>query len=62
MQHGVFKNLTQENIRWYNESVALLSKMKQKDVEVIFFDGFSLDARKWRFDHWSPRGEPSFLS
>ena len=56
------KTLPPENIRRYHESVALLSKMKQEDVEVIFFDGFSLDTKKWRFYHWSPRGEPSFLS
>ena len=56
------KTLTPENIRWYYESVALLSKMKQEDVEIIFLDGFSLDTRKWRFYLWSPRGEPSFLS
>ena len=36
------KTLTPENIRWYHESVVLLSKMKQEDVEVIFFDGFLL--------------------
>ena len=57
-----FKTLTHENIRWYYESVAILSRMKQEDVEVIFFDGYSVDTRKLNFYHWSKRGEPAFLS
>ena len=42
MQHGVFETLTPESTRWYHESIALLSQIKQEDVEVIFFDGFLL--------------------
>ena len=36
--------------------------MKKERVEVIFFDGFSLDTRKLRFYHWSTKGKPAYLS
>ena len=36
--------------------------MRKVRVEVIFFDGFSLDTRKLRFYHWSTKGKPAYLS
>ena len=56
------QTLTSENMRWYFESAAFLSKMRKERVEVIFFDGFSLDTRKFRFYHWSTKGKPAYLS
>ena len=49
-------------MRWYFESSAFLSKTRKEWVEVIFFDGFSLDTRKFRFYHWNIKGKLAYLS
>ena len=56
------KTLTPENMRTYFESAAFQVKMQMEDIEVIFFDGFSLDSRKLKFYHWSCRGCPACLT
>ena len=35
--------------------------MKQEDVKAIFFDEYSVDARKLNFYYWDKRVEPVFL-
>ena len=57
-----FRALTSESTRWYFESAALFSKMKQQGIEIIFFDGFSLDMRSLILYHWSKRGISAYLA
>ena len=56
------KTLTPEHVRTYFESAAFQIKMQMEDIEIIFFDGFSLDTRKLKLYHWSRRGSPACLT
>ena len=64
MKWGItpFRTLTSESTRWYFESAALFTKTKQQGIEVIFFDGFSLDMRSLKLYHWSKRATPTYLA
>ena len=53
------KNLAYESIRWYYESVAILRRMKQQDLEVIFFDLCS-EIKKSSFYVWSKKKRACF--
>ena len=62
MKHNFFSIFNSWKYQMVLRISSHIKQNEQEDVEVIFFDGYSVDTRKLNFYDWSKRGEPVFFS